>query len=186
MRDLIHLCVSVSLDPSDVFVLQRSLSLLESLIQSECEVCARCCDSILSDVLLLWTCSEPERLFQGHRLLYSWFALILKALSVSVIHAGCAALCLPVLTVSRHLLPLFSPPFSIQPFFFQVFISRAFIFYKTTRTLSASCEVVLSRILTQNCAALHVLRPVKEVLCYFYCLFKCNSGNLLLLQIETL
>lgn len=72
-------------------------------------------DSIPSDVLLLWTCSEPERLFQGHRLLYSWFALILEALSVSVIHAGCAALCLPVLTAS-----LFPPPFSIQPFFFQV------------------------------------------------------------------
>lgn len=71
-------------------------------------------DSIPSDVLLLWTCSEPERLFQGHRLLYSWFALILKALSASVIHAGCAALCLPV---PQRLLPLFSPPFLLSLFF---------------------------------------------------------------------
>lgn len=76
---------------------------------------------IPSDALLLWTCSEPERLFEGHRLLYSWFASILKAVSASVIHAGCAALLSwPVLTVSRRLLPLFLPSFSTQPLFFQV------------------------------------------------------------------
>lgn len=123
-------------------------------------------DSIPSDVLLLWTCSEPERLFQGHRLLYSWFALILEALSASVIHARCAALCLPVLTVPRLLLPLFSPPFLLSCLFFK-FSSHAFIFYRTSHTLPASCEVVLCRISMQNCAALHVLRPVKEVLCYY-------------------
>lgn len=77
-------------------------------------------DSVLPDVLLPPTCSEPERLFQGHRLLYSWFALILKALSVSVIHAGCAALRLPVFTVSQRLHPLFSPPFLLSLCFFRV------------------------------------------------------------------
>lgn len=68
-------------------------------------------------MLLLWTFSEPERLFQGHRLLYLWFALILKARYASVIHAGCPALCLPVLIVSRCLLPLFPPPFLLSLFF---------------------------------------------------------------------